>query len=174
MLILNYTWLRSVLGRGRASEISSCTLFWVAAEFWRSVRREVQCFNQRREERTISQDNTPWELLDELDRPGLLCGECGRLRAARYRHNQASAADLERVRVAAWDFLGTDSCSFESPEVLAVRAVICLLFPDDYAGGERWFDTVHFFLDASNRAANRQREQVELLRELFPEYLGKT
>jgi hypothetical protein len=93
--------------------------------------------------------------------------------AEQYRHKQASSADLERVRVAAWDFLGKDSCNFESPSVLAVRAVICLLFPDDYEGGEQWFETVHFFLDVSNDAADHQREQSELLLKLFPEYLGK-
>jgi hypothetical protein len=135
-------------------------------------------------------------LLDELDRPGLLLRECGRLRefmlaasrllgpllppkaeewlqvVERYRHMQASAADLERVRVAAWEFLGKDSCNFELPGVLAIRAVICLLLPDDYDGGERWFETIHFFLDVSNRAADHQREQSELLRQLFPEYFG--
>jgi hypothetical protein len=92
--------------------------------------------------------------------------------ADRYRHKQASSDDLERVRVAAWDYLGEDSCNFKSPGVLAVRAVICLLFPDDYEGGERWFETVHFFLDVSNGAADHQREQGELLRQLFPDYLG--
>jgi hypothetical protein len=92
--------------------------------------------------------------------------------AARYRHNQATSEDLERVRVAAWDFLGKDSCNFESPDVLAVRAVICLLFPDDYEGGEQWFETVQFFLDVSNGAADHKREQSVLLRQLFPEYLG--
>jgi hypothetical protein len=92
--------------------------------------------------------------------------------ADRYWHKRATVADLERVRVAAWEFLGKDSCNFESPSVLAVRAVICLLFPDDYEGGEQWFETVHFFLDVSNRAADRQTEQSELLRRLFPEYLG--
>ena len=93
--------------------------------------------------------------------------------AMRYRHGQASAADLERVRVAAWAFLDKESCNFESPRVLAVRAVICSLFPDDYDGGEKWFETVYFFLDASNGAADHQREQSELLRELFHERLGE-
>ena len=135
-------------------------------------------------------------MLDELDRPGLLVRECGRLRefmlaasrliapllppaaeewleiAERYRHREASAADLERIRIAAWQFLGRHSCNFELPGVLAVRAVICLLFPDDYDGGEWWFETVGFFLDVSNCAADHQREQCELLRRLFPEYLG--
>jgi hypothetical protein len=91
--------------------------------------------------------------------------------AEQYGERQATAADLERVRVAAWDYLGKDSCNFESPNVLAVRAVICLLFPDDYEHGEQWFETVHFFLDVSNDAANHQREQSELLLNLFPEYL---
>jgi hypothetical protein len=142
------------------------------------------------------EDRSPWELLDELDQPGLLSDQFGRLRdfmlaasrmlapllppaaeewlqvAERYRHKQASAADLERVRVLAWQFLGKDSCNFDSPGVLAVRAVICLLFPDDYGGGEQWFDTVHFFLDVSNRAADHQREQSGLLWQLFAEYLG--
>ena len=148
------------------------------------------------EELTIPEDRNPWVLLDLLDQPGLLPRECGRLRdfmlaasrlltpllptaagewlqvAERYRHERASPADLERVRVAAWEFLGKDSCKFESPSVLAVRAVICLLFPDDYEGGEQWFETVHFFLEVSNNAADHQREQSELLVKLFPEYLG--
>jgi hypothetical protein len=93
--------------------------------------------------------------------------------ADRYRHKQASSDDLERVRVAAWGFLGKDSCNSESPGVLAVRAVICLLFPDDYEGGEQWFETVHFFLGVSNDAADHQRQQSELLRQLFPEYLAR-
>jgi hypothetical protein len=145
--------------------------------------------------RTIFEDDNPWELLDQLDRPAVFARESGKFRefmftaarllapllppaaeewlhvAERYRHKQASATDLERVRVAAWDFLGKDSCNFESSGVLAVRAVICLLFPDDYDGGRRWFETIHFFLDVSNDAADHQREQSELLRHLFSEYL---
>src|SRR5262249_30203629 len=92
--------------------------------------------------------------------------------AERYRYQQASAADLERVRVAAWKLLGKDSCDFGAPAVLAVRAVICLVFPDDFDGGEQWFETVHFFLDVSNPAADHKREQTELLRQLFPEYVA--
>jgi hypothetical protein len=135
-------------------------------------------------------------LLDELDRPGLLLRESGRLRdfmlqsarllgsllppaaeewlkvAERYRHREASADDLEKVRVAAWEFLGKDSCNFELTWVLAVRAVICLLFPDDYEDGEHLSETVKFFLDVSNRAADHQREQSKLLREMFAEFLG--
>ena len=135
-------------------------------------------------------------MLDELDQPGLLLRETGRLRdfmfvscrmlepvlppaaadwlqvADRYRHGEASAVDLERVRVAAWEFLGKNSCDFTSPGVLAVRAVICLLFPDEHEGGDWWFETVHFFLDASNRAADHQGAQSQLLRQLFAEYLG--
>ncbi len=137
---------------------------------------------------------TPWELLDELDRPGALSHAPGRLRslmaagcrrlapllpqaagewltaAEQYRVGAASAADLERVRVAAWDYLGADSCDFGSPRVLAVRAVICLLFPDDW--GDDWHDVVHPFLYFSNGAGDNQPEQARLMRESFPECLG--
>jgi hypothetical protein len=92
--------------------------------------------------------------------------------ANRYQEKHASAADLDRARVEAWDFLGNDSCNSESPNVLAVRAIICLLFPDDYEDGEQWFDTVQCFLVASNDAVDHRREQCELLLKLFPEYLG--
>lgn len=73
----------------------------------------------------------------------------------------------------AWNFLGKDSCNFKVPGVLAVRAVICLLFPDDYLEKQGWYDTIHFFLDVSNQAADYQQEPSRSLRELFPEYLGR-
>jgi hypothetical protein len=142
-----------------------------------------------------SENHTPWQLMSELERRSLLPLVCGRLRdfmlaasrllgpflppaaeewlqvAERYRHMQASVAELKRVRVAAWEFLG-DTYNFQLPGVLAVRAVICLLFPDDYEDGKEWFEIVHFFLDVSNRAADHRREQCKLLQQLFPEYFG--
>src|SRR5262249_19615695 len=46
------------------------------------------------------------------------------------------------------------------------------LYPDVCEDGEQWSETVDFFLEMSNRAADHQREQSELLRQLFPDYLG--
>jgi hypothetical protein len=139
---------------------------------------------------------TPWELVSQLEQRGAFRIGLDRIRvflaascrllvdllpptaeewlqiAERYRMGESSEAELEEARVAAWKYLGKESCNFQSQEVLAVRALICLLFPDSYENGEQWGDIVHFFLDVSNQAADHQQEQNQMLRELFPEYLA--
>jgi hypothetical protein len=91
--------------------------------------------------------------------------------AERYRRMlPRSAVDLDWARAAAWEFLGKDWCNLDLPRVLAVRAVLCMLYPDRYDDDD--LESVRFFLDFSNRAADHQQEQSALLRQLFPEYLG--
>ncbi|MBA4030814.1 MAG: hypothetical protein C0478_07965 [Planctomyces sp.] len=142
---------------------------------------------------------TPWQLLYELERNGVVSGETGRLRefqeaccqflaeflprdseewlrvARAYRFGEATASELEEARVAAWKHLGSASCEVSNPKVAAVRAVLGLLYPDDWEYREDEpsrigrFEALDYFLDYSNRLVDRRDDQARLLRELFPE-----
>jgi hypothetical protein len=83
-----------------------------------------------------------------------------------YRVGRITSQELDVARVAAWKYLGPQSCNFSSPEVNAVRAVICLMFPDNR---NDWYDSLCVFLEFCNDAENHQEEQCQLIRELFKE-----
>ena len=79
---------------------------------------------------------------------------------------------LEAERVKLWDFLGKDSCDFESPRVNATRAVIGCLYENidlDLA-----YDHVRAVMDFCNEVENREREQFDLLLENFNGDRGST
>ncbi len=142
---------------------------------------------------------TPWQLLYDLERHGDISGEIGRLRqfqeaccqslvgflprdseqwlsvARDYRIGAATASELEAARVAAWKYLGTASCEVVNPKVAAVRALICLLYPDDWEHREGEpqrigrFESLDYFLHYSNLVVDAREDQARLLREMFPE-----
>ena len=43
---------------------------------------------------------------------------------------------LTKVRVAAWQSLGKNDCDFKDPKINQARAVICTLYPHDFADNE--------------------------------------
>jgi hypothetical protein len=63
--------------------------------------------------------------------------------ARRFQFGSCDATELESARVACWNYLGNRSCEFQDPDVNAVRAVICAMYPDS----EDAFHTIHVFLD---------------------------
>ncbi len=95
--------------------------------------------------------------------------------ACAYRLREVTPAELETVRVAAWKYLGPRSLEVTIPEVCAVRAVICLLFPDDYSAYDdetpvriTRFESLDWFLRYANCVSDGRVKQLELLRTLFP------
>ncbi len=79
--------------------------------------------------------------------------------AATFQRGRASEAELERVRVACWDHLGSRDCEFSDPEVCAMRAVICALFPviEDPA------ESLGLFLDLAQSAGATDSDLSALL-----------
>ena len=73
----------------------------------------------------------------------------------------------ERIRL--WDLLGEESCNFSSTKVNAVRAVICCLFEYGDSDLEVAYDHVRASMEFSNAVEEHQREQYDLLVEIFAE-----
>jgi hypothetical protein len=69
----------------------------------------------------------------------------------------------ERVKL--WKYLGKESCDFSSAKVNAVRAVICSLF--EHTPPHEAYDYARATMDFCNDVEDHQREQFELLREIF-------
>ena len=72
---------------------------------------------------------------------------------------------LEAERIKLWTVLGNESCNFESPYVNAMRAVICCLFDQTEAGLE--YDSASIVMEFCNAVEEHEREQYELLRQVF-------
>jgi hypothetical protein len=115
-------------------------------------------------------DTHPLDLLDDLD----LAGAAGAARAwvfmrrgvqliprplaqvaheavavaAAYRQGTASEADLVAAREQCWTYMGGRSCEFDDPDVNAMRAVICILFPAIDDPFETLGAFIEFCLDA--------------------------
>jgi hypothetical protein len=81
--------------------------------------------------------------------------------AERFHAGTVEADDLEAARVSCWDLCDTGEGRGTTPEVAAVRAAICALFPslDDP------FETVCFFFDMSRLTGDPVSEPLDLLRE---------
>jgi hypothetical protein len=82
-----------------------------------------------------------------------------------FSKGRVSGKQPEEERVKLWGFLGNDSCDFGSPRVNAPRAVICCLYENqdlDHA-----YDHVRAVMDFCNAVENREREQFDLLLEVF-------
>lgn len=87
-----------------------------------------------------------------------------------YRKGLVSINDLVAARVEAWRFLEPNSNNFSLPEVNAIRAVICLMFPESEQ--DDWFATLDVFLDFTNAVEEHEAEQSAILRELFKDVLA--
>jgi hypothetical protein len=71
-----------------------------------------------------------WDSLPDVAKNALRVAEA-------YAEGSVLPERITEERVKLWQFLGKDSCNFSSPEVNAVRAVICCLYediPDDAYG----------------------------------------
>ena len=79
--------------------------------------------------------------------------------ASRYREGAATDTELEKARVAAWDSLGDRSLEIDRPDVAAVRAAICALYPtiDDV------YETLHAFTDFAMRAGVADSELAKVM-----------
>jgi hypothetical protein len=62
-----------------------------------------------------------WKVLPEIARRTLEAAE-------QFARGELTASELVAERVALWNWLGKRSCDFTSPEVNAVRAVICCCY----------------------------------------------
>ena len=99
-----------------------------------------------------------WEKLPSVAQRALSMGD-------EFSKGLVRAKQLEQERVKLWDFLGKDSCDFESPMVNATRAVIgCLYESIDF---DLAYDHVRAVMDFCNAVENREREQFDLLLEIF-------
>jgi len=131
----------------------------------------------------------PYELADKLDWPlGLLQDEkkvrtficaCCRLLWAKlpavarqalavaegYIEGACSPEVLVNERVELWQYLDKESSNFSSPEVNAVRAVICCLYED--LPKDEMYDFVMHTLEFCNDVADNRPAQYQLLREIF-------
>ena len=67
--------------------------------------------------------------------------------AARYVKNQASAGELETVLARCWRSIEGRSSEFNDPNVAAIRAVICALYPRERQTD--LFTTLGFFYDCA-------------------------
>ena len=93
--------------------------------------------------------------------------------ARRFWNGQADAQELEDARVRSWKYLEARGVgtSLDEPDVCALRAVICLLYPD--TGGVDFFDLVHFFVEVTQKVTDIGREQCALLRSIFASQLAE-
>ena len=69
----------------------------------------------------------------------------------------------ERVKL--WKYLGKESCDFSSAKVNAARAVICCL--SKHTPAHEAYEHARATMDFCNAVEDRQREQYELLRQIF-------
>ena len=80
--------------------------------------------------------------------------------AERFLGGSAGNRDLEGARVSCWHLCNTPGGEVSSPDVAALRAAICALYPklDDP------LETVRFFFGMSQLSGGPVPEQLELLR----------
>ncbi len=101
-----------------------------------------------------------WDKLPEIAQKALEIAE-------NYSNNSVHTKEVETARVHLWNYLGKDYVNVFSPNVAAIRAVICCLF-------ERPLEN-HLFLitlnamDFCSFVENNEREQYELLCKLTTE-----
>jgi hypothetical protein len=82
-----------------------------------------------------------------------------------FSNGLVSPERLEAERVKLWTVLGNESCNFESPYVNAMRAVICCLFDRTEPGLE--YDSASIVMEFCNAVEEHEREQYDLLRQVF-------
>lgn len=82
-----------------------------------------------------------------------------------YTDGRYTVKTLVNERVKLWEYLGQESCNFSSPEVNAVRAVICCLY-EDIPKGEM-YDYVRNTLEFCNDVEDNSQAQCQLMSEVF-------
>lgn len=86
------------------------------------------------------------------------------LRTAKdFGQGRASEAELERARVACWQHLRPHDCDFADPDVCAVRAAICALFPVV----DEPFDYLSTCLEFAESAGAADSDLSAVLREVY-------
>ena len=85
--------------------------------------------------------------------------------AERFHRGDASLTELEAARVQCWNLCNTPGGAIDSPDVAALRAAICALYPRL----DEPYDVVSFFLGLSERCRGPIAEQVRLLRSALGE-----
>jgi hypothetical protein len=85
--------------------------------------------------------------------------------AVRYVNNEASAKDLEAVRVRCWESIEGRDSKFSDPRVAAIRAVICTLYPRDTKND--LFETLAFFHDVAAAAGISSEDLLAGVRRAF-------
>lgn len=98
-----------------------------------------------------------------------------------YRLGKATSEELESASAACWKYLGCDASQFPDVHVAAVRAMLCLLYPDDcedYNSSEPGnvdhsrlglFEALECFVNDCNSVLDMTGAQLDLLKGLFPE-----
>jgi hypothetical protein len=82
-----------------------------------------------------------------------------------YIEGACSPEILISERVKLWEYLGEESCNFSSPQVNAVRAVICCLYED--IPKDEMYDAVIHTLEFCNDVEGNRPAQYRLMREVF-------
>lgn len=147
----------------------------------------------------MDQAESPYQLLYDLERSGEVADEIPRLRqfqemccqslteylppdaeqwlrvAQAYRLREATATELEQSRASAWTYIRQISDNVADPRLTAARALVILLYPDDWEyredepGRIGRFESLEYFLMYCNRVVDQRAQQTQLLSELFPE-----
>jgi hypothetical protein len=86
-----------------------------------------------------------------------------------YGNGAASDEDLKAAQVEAWTHLGPHRYDFSRPDVNAIRAVICTLFPD--GPDPHLFENMLFFFEFCAAAGVDREEQHRLLQATFADVL---
>lgn len=85
--------------------------------------------------------------------------------AARFLNNEASAQALEAVQVRCWESIKGRDLNFADPNVAAIRAVICTLYPRDQVTD--LFTTLTVFRDLAVAAGVASDDLLAGLRRAF-------
>jgi hypothetical protein len=97
-----------------------------------------------------------WDKLPEVAQTALVVAED-------YIEGLSSTEMLVNERVKLWEYLGKESCNVASPEVNAVRAVICCLYEYD----QEAFDTIRLVLDFCDGVEDHHEAQYQLLCNIY-------
>ena len=99
-----------------------------------------------------------WDELPKIAQEALKISE-------KYIKNAASVQGLINVRVQLWKNLGSDYMNLTSPNVAAIRAVICCLY--EIKTMDEAFTTAAYAMSFCNTVKNKDAEQYQLLLKIF-------
>lgn len=82
--------------------------------------------------------------------------------------SRASESDLDAARIECWEFLDGmgEGASLGSREAIAVRAVICVLFPRPQ-NSDAGYEAIEFFVDLLNMLGDCENEFLRAVGEVF-------